>query len=256
MLKKFALTCAAVAALISAPGAVRAADVGVPLAAPVVGSTWDGWYIGATIGWQRNNSVYGDRLATNGAFWAGRNNWYSGSSGFTAALQVGRNWQYDRVVLGLEGELGWLGAQNTTSYFALPDTFGTTRSAFYASLRPRAGITFGNALVYGTAGVIFADFRGRVFTGPGAGVQLLGPTTTKIQFGVIMGGGVEYAFNQNWSLKAEYLYYHFEPKRVGSTFAGGGGTIQFFDIAQFGHIARVGVNYRFSTGGGAVMARY
>ncbi|MBL8567835.1 MAG: porin family protein [Phreatobacter sp.] len=257
MLKKFVLSCATVAALSAAPDTTRAADVAAPLAVPAMGFTWDGWYVGATVGWQRNNSIYGDRLATNNAFWFGRNNWRAGSSGFTAALQAGRNWQYGRVVLGLEAELGWLGAQNTTAY--LPQTattFGRAQSAFYASFRPRAGITFGNALVYGTAGIIFADFRSSIFTGPGAPVALLAPSTSKIQFGVIMGGGVEYAFNQNWSIKGEYLYYHFEPKRVGSTFTGGGGIIQFFDTQQFGHILRVGVNYRFATGGGAVIARY
>ena len=72
--------------------------------------------------------------------------------------------------------------------------------------------------------------------------------------GWTVGGGIEYAVAQNWTVKLDYLYYDLGRQRLGGDL--GGGVTQFFDVKSTGHIARVGVNYLFSTGPSAVVARY
>ena len=78
---------------------------------------------------------------------------------------------------------------------------------------------------------------------------------SKMETGWTVGGGAEWALNQNWSLKLEYLYY-----KLGTETA----TAQRAPVVtppfqmQYiwqttAQIARVGVNYRF---GGPVVANY
>ena len=65
-----------------------------------------------------------------------------------------------------------------------------------------------------------------------------------------MGAGVEWAFADNWSVKAEYLYYNLGSSSDAATpsaaaralLAGGKVSNKFTDT---GDIARFGVNYKF-----------
>jgi outer membrane immunogenic protein len=71
-------------------------------------------------------------------------------------------------------------------------------------------------------------------------------STTRV--GWTVGGGIEKAFNRNWSVKAEYLYvdlggYTFAPNTAFAT-----------DVRLRDHIARIGINYKFDTG--PVVAKY
>jgi hypothetical protein len=77
----------------------------------------------------------------------------------------------------------------------------------------------------------------------GAGI---GPTTTIPSSGYVLGGlsdvrlgwaagaGVEYAFNQNWSAKVEYLYVDL-----------GSGVLVLDNVKFSAHLTRGGVNWRF-----------
>jgi outer membrane immunogenic protein len=79
-----------------------------------------------------------------------------------------------------------------------------------------------------------------------------------------VGGGLEWMFSQNWSVKFEYLYYDLGTASVNGpvqyvnavTGATGLGASQ--TSAQFnGHIVRAGVNYHFNWGAPApVLAKY
>jgi outer membrane immunogenic protein len=64
--------------------------------------------------------------------------------------------------------------------------------------------------------------------------------------GYTVGAGLEYMFAQNWSAKAEYMYYDFGSSRfVTPTALAPLGSFRNDD-----HTVKVGLNYRFGGAGG------
>jgi len=191
------------AALLATPA--TAADLSYPQPsyayAPTPAFTWTGFYLGANIG-------YG---------W-GEADWSDDLDGFLAGGQAGYNWQFGNgFVLGIEADLQ--GSNISSPTFSV-DYFGTVRA--------RAGFGIDQFLLYGTAG--FAYGRGSY--------ELFGLSNSQTQTGWTVGGGGEYAFNNNWSVKAEYLYVDLGSETF-ATFAGP------LEIGSTSNILRAGVNYRF-----------
>ena len=91
------------------------------------------------------------------------------------------------------------------------------------SLRGRLGFAFDKFLVYGTGGVAFEDFN---------------------DSGWVAGGGVEYAFTPNWSVKVEYLYFDLGKDRV-TAFNAATPVTSTVRQDQKGSIVRAGLNYKF-----------
>jgi outer membrane immunogenic protein len=80
----------------------------------------------------------------------------------------------------------------------------------------------------------------------GGGTGSWGTSATKA--GWTVGAGAEYALNRNWSVRAEYLYVHFDAITASgvipdSTGAYGSAISTSTDLSA--HIARAGVNYKF-----------
>jgi len=72
--------------------------------------------------------------------------------------------------------------------------------------------------------------------------------------GFAVGGGVEKAIGQNWTVKAEYMYVGFGTITGTGILTGGGQTqpmTHSYDLKA--NIVRLGINYKF---GGPVVARY
>ena len=69
------------------------------------------------------------------------------------------------------------------------------------------------------------------------------------RFGWTAGAGVEYALTNNWSVKAEYLYYDLGKTTVNAPLVSGvGAGAGVSGVARSdnkGNIVRAGVNYRF-----------
>jgi outer membrane immunogenic protein len=132
---------------------------------------------------------------------------------------------------------------------------------YLGTVRLRAGYAFDRFLVFATGGLAYGDVgRGggggfavtqagfvNPFTGGVAGATtttFLGNSGSSSNVGWTVGGGVEYAVWQNWSVKAEYLYYnlgHSGNNNVAFTPFLGGSSHHDRD----GSIVRVGVNYKF-----------
>jgi outer membrane immunogenic protein len=84
--------------------------------------------------------------------------------------------------------------------------------------------------------VAFADLKNEISDSAIPFVVDRGNWTT----GWTIGGGVEYAFADHWSAKAEYLYVRFPDKSVVAS------PIPYaFTLQDSASIARVGINYRF-----------
>ena len=93
------------------------------------------------------------------------------------------------------------------------------RSDWFGTVRARAGVAFGQALIYATGGFAFADDAN----------------------GWTVGGGLEYAFTNNLSAKIEGLYVSLDADNDFDFDIDG-----FDNDVDFG-VVRAGLNYRFGT---------
>jgi outer membrane immunogenic protein len=216
-------------AMLAVSGAAQAADLPsrrAPqdyYAAPPVFS-WTGFYVGL-------NAGYGW-----GSFTDGSDQLLGKPSGFVGGLTAGFNWQaMPNFVLGVEGDWNLSGVSD---HAQLP-FFGFNGQGHVTSvgtLRGRAGFAADRALVYVTGGLALAsisasinDWRAIPFYSSYSGLQT----------GWALGGGLEYAFTDHISAKAEYMFTSV-------------GTADAFtwtpDWARIGNNLsqiRAGVNYRF-----------
>ena len=141
-------------------------------------------------------------------------------SGFTGGFQAGYNWQVsNNAVLGIEGDIGAfdLRGSSTASGFAQGVTFTTTSSAsttWLATVRGRLGLAANNWLFYVTGGAAFTTLKGNFAYSDNATNQEAA-SLSNAKAGYAVGGGVEAALWQQWSIKAEYLYVGFD--RVATT---------------------------------------
>ena len=84
-----------------------------------------------------------------------------------------------------------------------------------------------------------ADYTGTVHAV--GGVVVAEQTLSATRSGWIAGGGVEYAWNQNWISRLEYNYVDFGTKRIAYSIAG----INNADYTTADHIVRAGLAYKF-----------
>ena len=242
---------AVVAILLSPAIAIpaMAADMPLPGPAPIPPNSyypvapplsWGGFYFGVNGGYGFGNSHWTNAGVSTGNF-ATTGGLAGGTAGFNYA-------GFGGFLVGVEGDLDWSGLKGSSSTAAcvgLGAAAGTTcqtKSEWLSTARVRVGYAFDRILVFGTAGAALADLR--VGLNPQATFVTLGP-----QVGWTAGGGLEFAFTENWTAKVEYLY-------VGlGTVACPSGTIcSLVNPAGVSHasitlnesVVRAGVNYRFN----------
>ena len=252
----------AVIAFLSVGGSSFAADMGAkapaytkaPVAAAVF--NWTGFYVGGHVGGASSKSDFADVFnpLTGTAYITvgGTDRFTANRSGLVAGAQAGYNWQISSIVLGVEGDLGYLGGdgrQISVAPGANGEIVGEARGGLYASFRGRVGVAFDRLLVFATGGVIGVNTGARV-------TDQFAPTTLLtnrqgFRAGWTVGGGLEYTITNKWTLKADYLYYDLGTERVTGEMVVNGvpqGAPNFYswDIKNTGHIGRVGVNYLFN----------
>ena len=69
-----------------------------------------------------------------------------------------------------------------------------------------------------------------------------------------VGGGIAWAFSNNWSVKIEYQYFDFGGRDVFFTPSAAQPALEHLD--QRIQTVKLGVNYRFWTGGAPTAGRY
>lgn len=219
-----ALACVAGAAVV---GTASAADLArrappPPMKAPPPAYvfTWTGFYIGV-----------------NGGYGFGKSKWTDLTSAFDvkggmAGGTLGYNWQYGQFVYGVEGDGDWSAMRGTADPTACGPTC-RTRSDFLSTVRGRVGIAMDRFMPYATGGVAIGNLRADVLPG------FDGVDQTRT--GWTAGGGGEYAFAPNWSVKAEYLFVNLG-KTGCSTVCGlaAGNNVGFTS-----NVVRGGINYHF-----------
>jgi outer membrane immunogenic protein len=264
MKKLFPIPIALIA--IGVVGAAHAADLpnvkGPPVFAPPPppAFSWTGFYIGVVAGADNESANFNTAIApgpelgvpSDLAAVSSAGTFRDNSVGFIGGGEIGYNFQVSQFVLGVEGDAEYSGARpGRTITNVLPAVAPNTvtlntsvRSDYLATIRGRAGIVFDRFLIFGTGGVAFADNRFRqTYT------DTFGPSTGSVSakaasVGFVVGGGLEYAITNNWSVKAEYLYARFSGVSGSYVTTGGNPITASVGALQY-NIGRVGLNYKF-----------
>ena len=195
-----------------APADVNAAYAKMP--SPAIAASWAGFYLGIHGGYGWGGSHFTSRVSTAPPVdLIGpklRGGLYGGHAGY--------NWQFDRVVAGLELDLSAasIGGSAQVQYAVAPATFTDSRTPkieALGSIRARLGwLPIESVLFYGTAGLGWeriSTVAGFASVAPAGSLTSLEYDATD-RFGWVAGAGTEVLLpGGNWIGRLEYLHYGF-----------------------------------------------
>lgn len=236
MIRRFLLTTTA---LVAVSGVASAADLPMRAPAPYIPPplfTWTGFYVGASVG--------GISLSTKAAEYDSYGKPFSSATnyggGVIAGGGAGYNYQMGSIVLGIEADFSYTGAQTnfTDSYNYV---FGKTQLTDLGTVRGRLGFTpWERTLLYVTGGYAWGNLSNALgYEYPRAGYLQKASTTGS---GWTIGGGIEQAITDHITVKAEALYVDLGSKNGIDKGCCGGCRTNFKNTAVVG---RVGINYKF-----------
>src|SRR5665213_602230 len=168
---------------------------------------WSGLYAGVHAGGAWGKSTVTD---TNGGVDPGPFS-YSVVGPFGGAT-VGSNFQFGNLLVGVEGDLGFMDLTGHGKIQSAHDSIYhqdlTLDGGAYGDVTGRAGFVFGQTLIYGKAGLAFYTGQAtQATTYPG-----YIPTGTGTFTGWTAGFGAETRLTPTMSLKLEYLHFDFGPQ--------------------------------------------
>lgn len=278
----------ALAMMVLAGGLQAATAADLPVKAPpiVPDYRWSGFYVGGNVGgaWAQNdlgNSVVpGSSIVPAAVTLAGlAGTGGTNGSSVIGGVQAGYNWQTSsKWVWGVEADISGMDLREnrTSPVFTVgassAQDFDQVQHNWLATFRGRVGYAWDKTLWYATGGVAVGDTTfSRTQTWTFADACAVDPrngfgdchvgSASKTSAGAVVGAGVEWAFNTNWSAKVEYLHVwlsdspSFSTQNSGAN-VGGAGVFQRLNqtISQSNlDIVRVGVNYHFA---GPMAAKY
>lgn len=155
------------------------------------------------------------------------------AQGAAFGVQAGYNWQIQSAVVGLEADFALSGLNGTgqavTRSLLGPTTatdgFMIQRSVdWLASIRGRAGYSWGQGLIYGTGGVAFEYVRQTAMVGADVTTAAFSTTAAAsfaaVNTGWVIGAGYEWMLAPSWTVRGEYLHYGFPGNPPGQAFFG------------------------------------
>jgi len=217
--------CLAFIGLATLAGAAAAADLPRPAPQPYYPPAaayapvynWTGFYIGL-----------------NGGGGFGGSKWDSTNSfnvdGGLIGSTIGYNYQWGRVVAGLEGDIDWSDINGSTTT-GCPLSCKTSNT-WLSTVRGRLGYAADRFLPYVTGGGAFGSIR----------ATMPGFAATANTTGWTLGGGLEAAIAGPWTAKVEYLYVDLGSFNCGLNC--GAGTL-INNVSFHTNVLRAGLNYRF-----------
>jgi outer membrane immunogenic protein len=241
----------------------HAADLSVKAAAEPP-YNWSGCYVGlnggaAGAGSKFNTVVGGGTLLgpTDAALVGQSGGTGSGdSSSPLGGGQAGCNWQSGTLVYGLEGDFDYFRSNSqlvngTNTLLSSGNPFGVTQSLktdYLATVRPRFGIAADRNLFYVTAGAAFTRVSyTQTYVDGNAPPGIGSASASKSLVGWTVGAGWEYAWTNNWTFRAEYLFAKFATTNAVGVIADGTGASNPLqgsaDLAV--QVVRAGANYKF-----------
>jgi opacity protein-like surface antigen len=211
--------------------AAVAADQAPVYAPPVTPPpyNWSGLYLGANVGGAWSNR----RLSIAGTTWDD-----PGSTAFIGGFQLGYNLQAGNFLVGVEGEFDWasFGRPSFTVSSPLGPVEFSDRQKWISTVAARFGIASGRWLTYGKVGGGWAQDNAAL-TFP-SGIPIW--TGSNTNGGWLLGGGIEYGFKPNWTVKLEYDYL-----KLGDWTTS---TVPAVSWRRDTQMIKLGMNYKFQSG--------
>jgi outer membrane immunogenic protein len=170
------------------------------------------------------------------------------ASRWGGGVQLGFDYMLpSRVVLGVAADMASGGTKTTT--ISDPSGISANQTTIFDSetIRGRFGYAADNILFYATGGFAWsnAQFVRTQLTGALNGaIAGTDEATNKGLMGWTSGGGIAYAFAQNWNVFAEYRYTSFASSSLSLPFSQLTAT-----STMTASTVELGVNYKFTTGG-------
>src|ERR1700744_4444407 len=226
---------------------------------------WTGFYIGGNVGYAHSHMSASDQtFNVSGVGALTIPDTSSNSNGFTGGGQIGYNYQLGQTVLGVEGDFNYIGAKANNVYQIGFGGLGTVNAStslkadWFATVRGRVGYSFGAFMPYITGGVAFLHTSADLSFGRSFGTVAslnYSASDSKTLVGYAVGAGGEYALDQNWSIRGEYLHMGFggQDYDLASNMNFNFPALGNLNFPTAGHervkmdfdIVRVGFNYRF-----------
>jgi outer membrane immunogenic protein len=252
LMKKQLIGASVLAALMGSTA--LAADLPAPMSMPAMPAPaptaydWTGFYLGLHGGYawgesdvELSEEVLGDIGETS-----------IDLEGWLAGVQGGFNYQMGSFVVGIEADASWSdidGSSSEDGDIGGPVTYNSDLELeWLASVRLRGGFAIDRALIYGTGGIAFAQMNYDYDITDGAGAELISGSIDENMTGWTIGGGVEFAATQNFTVKLEYLYTDLGDFDDSTTLVGDpvlpDGTYSIDGDVTF-HTVKLGVNYKF-----------
>lgn len=219
---------------------------------------WTGFYMGLNAGAGFNQNSGGVSSNITNTIYGGTG---GNTSGFTGGGQLGYNMQLGSFVAGLEADINYLdrGKGSSGTFPAVVTEVSNTDfrvsrgdgNNWFGTLRARYGYVFDRALIYATGGLAYGGKRGGVGVDQRDYVGSTGVTTltslsgsgNSNNVGWALGGGLEWALTNTWSVRAEYLHVDLgKNDRSFTTLASN--TINVSNNNKF-DVVRAGLNWRF-----------
>jgi outer membrane immunogenic protein len=207
---------------------------------------WSGLYIGGNlgVGWNGGGSI-SDTLGSTFTL-------PSTNTQFLGGGQIGVNYEFwGGVVVGAEAMFDWL--PNTSNTITATSPGGATASLninnrWLSTATGKLGYAWDRVLLYGKGGGAWVGTNNPSLTVGGVPVGL--STSNSNNFGWTAGLGVEWAFFNNWSARAEWDYVRLQNQTVTVNPGGIGGFAG--DVISVNNrninLFTAGVNYKFGWG--------
>jgi outer membrane immunogenic protein len=263
-LRSVLLVCVVVAA--AAPAAF-AADMPLPGPAPTYAPPpparydWSGVYFGIHVGAGLLEDTLTSTTTTSPIpFQSAGAQTHLSPAGIIGGAQAGFNYQFNSIVLGVEGtwtDSAITGSQVIPSPLTAVSENSTDAPLWYATATGRAGYAINDVLLYAKGGAAWmnAKYTQQVVSGAVISQQ----SVTNTRHGYTVGGGIEYAFTENLSVKLEYDYLNFGTRTYGFNNLGtapataGASPVPVgpfpVSIESQTHMLLFVANYRFNWGG-------
>lgn len=239
-------TTATSAALLVLSITANAAEVGaeaptyVPPAPVPAPFSWTGLYSGVHMG-----AALGQNAVTDSLF-----NQSFGSNGGVAIIggQLGFNYQYGILVVGVEGDFASAASYNNGVVVPGVGTIQViSESRWISTAAARFGVTYDEWLFYGKAGGGWAFGKDLTLTNPVTGAAINLSSNGNSNSGSLVGAGIEVAISPRLSAKIEYDYLRLNSQTfnipagslflVGDTFSTSNPNVQ---------MVKAGLNYLFN----------
>jgi outer membrane immunogenic protein len=239
--------------------AASAADLPAPVykapPAPPPAFSWTGFYIGGFAGGAGGAEdpvdlgEYAGQTITNGTGHVWR---YNTKASFIGGGTVGANYQTGNFVFGIEGEAGYLHITGSGADPRSPglDVVSSSRLGdWYGLIAGRIGYAWDHWLFYAKGGAVITNVSGTVVDSckalPCGPVTINAVGSKDDVLSGAFGGGLEYAITNNWTVKAEYLFFTLNNHWLVTGVASNTATYSWDHNFSGLHTGKVGINYKF-----------